>query len=183
MLADVSSIHASFLYKSKGDSMKLVQIAGSKFFALCLLLVVQTASADSGFADRFAPANWQIVSYPAGSNLVDTSAAPASIKLSNDSNAQVSGATFTFASAPENGVVSFSYALAGTTQECRASYAFGSNVFILTERRTQATFNVVKGQSFGFALNGQNLPDNSGCKSGGASVSMVVSKFTFTPSP
>lgn len=163
--------------------MKFVQFAGNKFFALFLLLVVQTASADSGFADRFAPANWQIVSSPAGSKLVDTSAAPDTIKLGNDSNEQVSGATLTFVSAPENGVVTFSYALAGTTQECRASYFAGSAVVILPERRTQATFNVVKGQSFGFALNGQNSPDNSGCKGGGASISMVVSKFVFTPSP
>ena len=163
--------------------MKFAQFAGNKFFALCLLLVVHTASADSGFADRFAPANWKIASNPAASNLVDTSAAPASIKLANDSSAPASGAMITFASAPENGTVSFAYSLSGTTQECRASYFFGDTVIILPERRTSATFNVTKGQPFGFALNGQNSADKSGCKGAGASISMTVTKFEFTPSP
>jgi hypothetical protein len=49
--------------------------------------------------------------------------------------------------------------------------------------RTQASFDVVKGEKFGFALNGQNLPDNSGCKGAGADVTMVVSNFVFTPAP
>jgi hypothetical protein len=135
----------------------------------------------NGFTGLFSPANWQSGSN-APVNLVDTSNAPTSVTLSNYPGWAVSGATFTFPSAPSNGTVSFSYSIANGTSVCPASYLVGTTWKVLPNNGPSITFSVTKGMALGFGLNGQNLPNNFGCKGNGPNViALTISNFVFAP--
>jgi hypothetical protein len=136
----------------------------------------------TGFTGLFAPANWQSGSN-APANLVNTSGAPNSVTLSNYAPWAVSGATFTYANAPSNGTVTFTYSLSGVTPACPAAYVVGNTPTLLTNNNggQSISFAVTTGASFGFALNGQDLPTDFGCHSNGRLITFTVSNFVFTP--
>ena len=94
----------------------------------------------------------------------------------------VSGANITYPRALTSGTVSFSYSIPNGTASCPASYKKGEEWVVLPKGSSTVTFPVVEGESFGFGLNGDNKPDDFGCQAGGASISVTISDFVFSPS-
>ena len=115
----------------------------------------------------------------APTNLVDTSNAPTSVTLSNYAAWSVSGSTFTYNSAPSNGTVTFNYTVTNSTNTCPAGYVHNGVTTMLPEGTGTATFDVISGAPFGFALNGQNIASDFGCSSNGTLVTFEVSNFSF----
>lgn len=140
-----------------------------------------TPSPVAGFTGKFAPAMWQTGSN-APINLINTSSAPNSITLNNYSEWDVSGADIIYPRAPVGGTVSFSYSIPNGTELCPASYKKGDEWVLLPKGSSTVTFPVAEGESFGFALNGENKPNDFGCQAGGASISVTISDFVFSPS-
>jgi hypothetical protein len=132
----------------------------------------------SNFSGSFAVNNWQEGSN-APINLVNTSGAPQSVSLSNYRPWRVSGATFIFDSASEDGLVTFNYTLSGATSECPGMFVSGKNMTVLNNAQGTGSFFVFKGESFGFSLNGQQKPNDFGCISQGEQVSMTITSFNF----
>lgn len=138
-----------------------------------------TPVAIQGFTGPFTPANWQTGSN-APVNLINTSSAPSSVTLSNYAPWRASGATFSYPKAPASGTISFSYSLNGATTACPGSYAVNNQPIQLSGNGQTVTVKVAAGDSFTFALNGANLPNNFGCVSNGNPVSLTISDFVFT---
>ena len=142
------------------------------------------AQTSTGFSGQFAPANWQSGSN-APVNLVNIINAPSSVTLSNYAPWSGSGVTFEYVTAPSNGTVTFLPTLNGSTTNCLSTYWYGQSRQIPLTNGTPSSpisFNVNKGESFGFAINGANVPGNFGCYSTGQSITLTISKFTFAKS-
>ena len=141
------------------------------------------AQTHTGFSGQFAPAHWQTGSN-APVNLVNISEAPSSVKLSNYAPWSVSGVTIKYVTAPSNGTVTFVPTLNGSTPNCLSTYWHGQSLQIPLANGTPPSpisFHVNQGDSFGFAINGANVPGNFGCNGGGQSITLTISNFTFTP--
>lgn len=147
----------------------------------------------SGFSGAFAPSNW-ISGSNAPINLVNTSAAPVSVTLSSFPEWLISASSFAY-KATSKGSVSFSYNYTYSTQTqsspaaCPASYWINGHQFVYTNstpnnQTGSLSFDVNKGDTFSFALNGNG--SNAGCPAnnknnvGLTPTSVVISNFAFT---
>lgn len=79
------------------------------------------------------------------------------------------------------GTVSFNYTSNNTSTICPATYSVNGTQIKLTTQTGNVSFKVAANASFGFALNGENLPNDFACKSPGQLVSYTISNFVFTP--
>jgi len=154
-------------------------------YLLCMFLMGITGVSAKpietvGFQGDFLPTKWQMGSNPQ-KNLIITSNAPQSITLQNYKPWAVSGSAMTFLKAPWDGQVEFSYTLTGVTSSCPATYKNDEISTILNKGGPPIKFNVSKGKSFGFALNGQATPQSFGCISNGSQITFSITSFTFTP--
>jgi len=133
-----------------------------------------------GFKGKFAPDNWTRGENPRV-NLIDMENAPHQITLRNYRFRRISGADIRFDAAPADGKVVFRYTLEGATPACPGSYAINDIPRILDLKGGVHSFDVKKGDSFSFLLNGLSTPSHFGCLSNGRDVKMTISRFVFEP--
>jgi|GEM_PF-5477828 len=148
--------------------------------AVFAALALCAASAfGQGFTGQFAPSQWTTGSNSPGVNLVAIDSMSAT--LSNYAPWAVSGAAMTFPGTSTAGTVTFTYVTSGVTNACPAAYFVGGTPTLLNPQGTTVSFSVPANTPFGFALNGQSLPNNFGCSSDGSQISFTVAGLSFMP--
>lgn len=133
-----------------------------------------------GFTGSFAPNLWTQGQNPQA-NLINLSNVPQSITLTNYSAWYSSGVVMLYQQNHAAGTVSFNYTSNNTSTICPATYSVNGTQIKLTTQTGNVSFKVAANASFGFALNGENLPNDFACKSPGQLVSYTISNFVFTP--
>ncbi|MEH6347562.1 MAG: hypothetical protein V7785_20875 [Bermanella sp.] len=137
------------------------------------------ASNISNFTQNFSPEFWQKGSNPEV-GLVNFSG-DTTATLQNYTAWKNSGATLGTI-VGESGTITFDYQTLNTTSVCPAAYTLNTKVIKLSKASGTLSIPVNQGDTFVFALNGNNEPGDFSCEASGEQISFTITNFSFIQS-